>query len=305
MIFLITGGSGFAAQCIAEEASARGHAVRLMSRAAAGKPDMLPWTSDPAALAETLVSLRPDVIFHGAGSASVADSLRDPAGDRMASVGTWGTLLEAVRLAALRPALLFPSSAAVYGNPASLPVGEDAPRHPISPYGRHKMECEILAERARVEAGLPVFVFRLFSLFGPAQKRLLVRELYERVLAPGGEVVLEGTGQESRDYLSAWDMRHAVLDFVEHWKAEPPQGWIYNLASGTETGVKGLTAMIIEIMNSHKTIRCRNASRPGDPQRWVAGISAFKSACPSWAPAPLRDSLVKTIAAWRKEDATA
>jgi hypothetical protein len=85
----------------------------------------------------------PDVVFHAAGSASVGASMSDPVSDYNASVGTWAALLEGIRQSALKPRIFFPSSAAVYGNPATLPVSEDAALAPISPYGHNKVIATI------------------------------------------------------------------------------------------------------------------------------------------------------------------
>jgi UDP-glucose 4-epimerase len=289
--FLITGGSGFVSRSVADVALSNGHQVSMVSQ---------PWDD----LTSQIQIEKPDVILHGAGSASVAASISDPEKDREASVGTWLKLLKAVNASGCKPLVLFPSSAAVYGNPAQLPVCETAPLNPISPYGAHKVECEALAKQYRDEYGVCVVIFRIFSLFGPNQKRLLVRELFEKACADHGAVSLHGTGQETRDYLSQQDFGRAVVEFAERFRPRQQDlsnAWVFNLASGVETSVRVLAELILADLGSSQPVTCLNESRPGDPVRWVADISAFRKACPDWSPRPFAASLTETLCAWKKE----
>src|SRR5262249_48327157 len=147
----------------------------------------------------------PDVLLHAAGTASVGGSLRAPFDDLRAALLTWANVLEGVRVSQHRPLLIFPSSAAVYGEVTELPVREDMPVQPISPYGFHKVMCELLAREYAECFDLSIVVCRLFSVFGVDQRRLLVWESFERLSDAEGPAWLEGTGEESRDYLAVED----------------------------------------------------------------------------------------------------
>jgi UDP-glucose 4-epimerase len=289
MKFLVTGSNGFVASCIAEAAILRGHEVFRLSR---------PWADR---LESRLDEIVPDVIFHGAGSASVAESIRDPDADYQRSVMPWKMVLEAVRQTGQRPLILFPSSAAVYGNPEHSPVPEDSVLAPISPYGQHKVECERLAQKAREEGGVPVHVFRLFSVHGARQKRLLVRELYEKAQSDTPFIQLAGTGEERRDYISQGDLGKAVLDFAE-LPVWPTEHWRFNLASGKETSVRELAEMICALLNLEKSIQVSAQGRVGDPARWCANTELFHEVCPAWRPKPLKESLEETLSEWQRED---
>jgi UDP-glucose 4-epimerase len=235
----------------------------------------------------------------------VAASFASPESDWAASGGTWSTLLEAVRLSGLKPLVVFPSSAAVYGNPDQLPVPESDTLHPISPYGRHKVRCEALAREYRDGHGLRIVVFRLFSLFGPQQRRLLARELFEQAHGGASCITLGGTGHETRDYISGSDFGCAVADYVELHRDVPVTGlepWIFNVASGIETPVLRLAELMKSAVGCAKEIVCRNQVREGDPTRWVADVSAFRRACPRWSPQPMEEALRETVATWVKEE---
>jgi UDP-glucose 4-epimerase len=176
-----------------------------------------------ADLAGVISQCKPDAVFHGAGTASVAASIASPLDDLRAAVMTLVNLLEGVRKLAVRPLVIFPSSAAVYGNPAKLPVAEDAPAAPISPYGYHKLSCEVIAKEYASCFGVDTLICRIFSVFGPAHRRLLVWEIFEQLRGNEPAVKLQGTGQESRDYLHADDLAAALLGFGQ-------KNWTGNLA---------------------------------------------------------------------------
>jgi UDP-glucose 4-epimerase len=289
MKFLVTGSNGFVASCVEEAAIKRGHEVVRLSR---------PW---PERLERRIDEIVPDVIFHGAGSASVGESIRDPDADYQRSVIPWRTLLDAVRQTGQRPLILFPSSAAVYGNPEHSPVSEDCVLKPISPYGTHKVECERLAQAAREKGGLPVHVFRLFSVHGARQKRLLVRELFEKACSENPVIQLAGTGEERRDYISQSDLGDAVIDFAE-LPVWPTEHWRFNLASGKETSVRELAEMICGIMKLEKAIQPSAQGRVGDPTRWCANPELFRKVCLAWQPKPLKESLEETLFQWQREN---
>ena len=309
MRMLVTGASGFVGTITAVEALRRGWTVLGCGRAEKGPSHLAclwqTWSDDAHEMARVIADFAPDVVFHAAGSASVAASFASPESDWAASGGTWTTVLEAVRLAELKPLIVFPSSAAVYGNPDQLPVPESDTLHPISPYGRHKVRCEELAREYRDQHGLRIAVFRLFSLFGPQQKRLLARELFEQAHGESSCITLGGTGHETRDYISGRDFGCAVAAFVEQYREEPVtklEPWIFNVASGVETPVLRLAELMKSAVGCAKEIVCRNQVREGDPTRWVADVSAFRRACARWSPQPMEEALCETVATWVKEE---
>src|SRR5262249_11658349 len=132
-----------------------------------------------APLAQALEDFRPELVFHGAGTASVASSLRFPAEDFRTANLTWSTVLDGVRASGQKPLLVYPSSAAVYGDPTELPTPEAVELRPLSPYGFNKLSGELLARQYAECFGLDVLVVRLFSVYGPRQRRLLVWDLFD------------------------------------------------------------------------------------------------------------------------------
>jgi UDP-glucose 4-epimerase len=307
MRLLITGSRGFLGGSVGRLAAAAGHHVLGVGRSA--QPP-LGWLGDYAAadvatadLAPLLDQFRPDAVFHGAGTASVGDSFSAPLADLRASVLTWANVLDGVRRSDVRPVVLYPSSAAVYGCPARLPVGESAPVAPISPYGFHKAACELLSREFATCFGLAIVVCRVFSVFGPAQRRLFVWDVFRQALGSQDEVRLEGRGTESRDYLDVDDLVAAMLGLADaRARASTDCGlWITNVGSAIESSVKDVATQVCELTRCGKPLRFLGKHRPGDPPHWRADTARLQSLLPGWRPTDLARGLAKCVAAWLEE----
>jgi len=293
MRILITGISGFIGGSFGRYAAAQGHTVTGTGRSS---------LADPQDLAGLIRDFSPDVFVQAAGSASVSASLEDPLHDFRGSVQTCAEFLDAVRRSGRDPLIIVPSSAAVYGNPASLPVSEAASLQPISPYGFHKAASELLAREYSECFGLKIMICRFFSVFGPAQRRLLVWELYQQLAGPEKTVWLAGTGNETRDFLYIEDLAAALLGLIDNSRAAARECLIVNIASGTETSVLTLAQTLGELVAPEKQISCRGNLRKNDPLRWWADIDRLQTLLPSWQSRPLRDTLKLCVADWRHVD---
>jgi len=304
---LITGSRGFVGGSLGRFAGRAGHEVLGIGRSSQIERDW-PGSYVQADVAYTDLSIIirdfvPDVVFHGAGAASVGLSFSSPLDDLRAAILTWANTLESVRRSGLTPLNVFPSSAAVYGNPSKLPISEDQPINPLSPYGFHKYSCELLAREYSECFGLDIVICRLFSVFGETQRRLLIWELYKQLVGPDCEVCLEGTGKESRDYLYMDDLAGAFLQLFESrlQGGKKSQFFTVNVASGRETEVLGLAEQLRDLVAPKKNIYCQGFERPGDPRRWCADISLLRSLIPSWQPQNLALNLAQCVDAWQSQ----
>ena len=164
---LITGISGFVGGGLAACFLKNGYKVFGLSRKKINNTKFKIYKNSYSSkdILDIIHKLKPDIIIHCAGSASVGNSIINPSEDFSGSVLLFQSLLEGVRISEKKPLIIFPSSAAVYGNQEKLPISEIAQLNPISPYGYHKLICELLAKEYSICYDIPIIAIRLFSLF--------------------------------------------------------------------------------------------------------------------------------------------
>lgn len=225
----------------------------------------LPDESLDGVIAET----RPALLIHCAGRASVPLSFEDPVTDfRASSVATFETL-DSLRRIAPECRFILLSSAAVYGDPARLPVSEQEPASPLSPYGFHKWQCEQLcAEFARVY-GMRTISARLFSAYGEGLKRQALWDICSKAMQTGGLRLL-GVGNETRDFLHASDIARGLEILAERADLN---GGVYNLASGVQSEIGAIARWLLEELDIDVTPEFDGVVPRGYPGRWQADIS--------------------------------
>ena len=226
-----------------------------------------------SALARALGELAPQVCIHCAGCASVGSSMDDPGNDFSGNTVLVFELLEALRRHAPGCRFVLLSSAAVYGDPASLPVTENHAVRPLSPYGYHKHQAELLCEEFSRIYGLPAVAVRIFSAYGPGLRRQVVWDICEKLLKTG-QLNLRGTGQESRDFIHAGDIARGLQVVAEN---APAEGEIYNLASGREVTIAELAQLLVAALGSRVKASFDGQPTPGNPLRWRADTSKIAS----------------------------
>lgn len=220
-----------------------------------------------------LKEYQPAALIHCAGRASVGFSVTDPSADFYSSPVLTFELLNSLRLYAVKCKFILISSAAVYGNPITLPVSETSPANPISPYGFHKFQCEqICMEFARVY-GLKTASVRIFSAYGAGLRRQVLWDICRQAIITG-QLKLQGTGKESRDFIHAVDIVSALNIVLEK---SPMEGETYNLATGRETTIQELGKLILNALNLDISIEFDGAIPAGNPLNWRADISRLQS----------------------------
>jgi UDP-glucose 4-epimerase len=224
-------------------------------------------------LDKKLIEIKPDLIVHAAGTANVGASVTNPFADFQQSAMIWASLLDAVRKSAVNCRLIFLSSAAVYGSPSSLPIKEQGPLFPISPYGYHKKIAEELAYYYSQIYHLDVCSLRIFSAYGRGLLRQVIFDICQKAYK-SMTVTLNGTGKESRDFIHATDIAFAVGKAYENAEFN---GSVYNLASGVSTPIRLLAEKIVAIIGMERNIIFDGYQRDGDPLKWQADISKINS----------------------------
>jgi UDP-glucose 4-epimerase len=241
-----------------------------------------------------LADFAPDVFVHCAGRASVALSMEDPQSDFTDSVGLTFQMLDSLRRWSPASRFIFLSSAAVYGNPPSLPVSETHPISPLSPYGYHKRQCELLVEEFARVFRMPTLALRIFSAYGRGLRRQVVWDICERALKTK-RLSLRGTGKESRDFIHARDVAKAIVLLAER---APATGEIYNVAAGVESAIEDVAQVLIRYLGLPIRAEFDGVRPAGDPANWRADISRIREL--GFAPAiPLRQGL-EEVAQWSR-----
>jgi len=228
-----------------------------------------------AAFPEMVRQFKPSAVLHAAGSASVPFSVKNPQADRVANVDLTKYVIDTTIKQAPSAKFVLLSSAAVYGNPNKLPIPEQAPVNPISPYGLHKHLAECLVMEAARTNRLQAASVRIFSAYGEGLRRQVLWDFTRKVL--GGESpVLMGSGRESRDFIHVEDVV-AGIECVLRQAAM--QGETYNLASGTETAIADLARSILSNIRPDlvSALRFSGTDMPGMPQNWCAEIERLRS----------------------------
>jgi len=213
-----------------------------------------------------------DCCINCAGAANVSDSIKYPNRDFQLNTNIVFALLEAIRTYQPKCKFINLSSAAVYGNPKTLPIKENSTPTPISPYGYHKLMSEQICEEFHRFFGLQTCSLRIFSAYGEGLKKQLFWDLYHKSLK-NEKIILFGTGNESRDFIYISDLIQAILtvalnaDFV---------GQSLNVANGEEIYIKDCAKIYFEIFDEPVKYEFSGHGKKGDPNNWVADISSLK-----------------------------
>jgi UDP-glucose 4-epimerase len=299
---LVTGANGFIGRHVCRAAALQGNRVIGIGHGDWTEESWSSWgLSAWHELDVTLASLlahagQPHVVIHCAGSASVGFSMENPAQDFERTVGTTLEVLEYLRTCAPETALVFPSSGAVYGCAATLPITEESPLAPVSPYGVHKKIAEDLCRSYSRSFGLRVAIVRIFSAYGVELRKQLLWDACRKALV--GDYRFGGTGRETRDWVNAEDVARLLVVAGDH---AVPGATIVNGASGQAVAVESMLTVLFEALGIGEKPQFTGAVRPGDPER-IAGDPSRALAW-GWSPQrPWQDG-VREYAQWFKETA--
>ena len=214
-----------------------------------------------------------DVCINCSGAASVPDSLKDPLHDFTLNTVHVFKVLNSIARHQPGCRFLNLSSAAVYGNPDSLPITENAAVHPLSPYGWHKQFSEMLGKEFYTTKKIPCCSVRIFSAYGVRLKKQLFWDLYQKA-KQSKQVRLFGTGNESRDFIYIHDLVKAIELVTLHAGFS---GECINVANGREITLREAAETFVRELGEGHHVEFNNETRPGDPLNWCADISILKT----------------------------
>jgi UDP-glucose 4-epimerase len=214
-----------------------------------------------------------DICINCSGAASVPDSLIHPLRDYILNTHNVFKVLDAIRMYRPQCKFINLSSAAVYGNPQSLPIMENFTPAPISPYGHHKLQAEVICKEFFDYYGVGTCSLRIFSAYGIGLRKQLLWDLSKK-FTNNDEIELFGNGNESRDFINIKDIVNAIELCMHNVSFKADQ---INIANGTEVTVKQITSIFLKYFGGDKRINFNGTTKAGDPLFWRADISLLKS----------------------------
>jgi UDP-glucose 4-epimerase len=249
---LVTGGAGFIGANLVRALLKGGHEAGVVDDLSSGKREQVPdgvWFRRldilAPALRDAFDEFRPEAVVHLAAQPSVSASFADPERNHAVNVdGTRRVASAALGCRARR--VISASSAAVYGEPAELPLPEQAAKSPANPYGDSKLAAELALIEELGASETDFASFRFSNVYGPMQDAHGeggVVAIFADRLAAGLPPRIYGDGKQTRDFVYVCDLATAVVDALltrERLAIEGLDGPAYNISTGEEVSVLDL-----------------------------------------------------------------
>jgi dTDP-glucose 4,6-dehydratase/UDP-glucose 4-epimerase len=246
-------------------------------------------------LIELIKSNTIHILINAAGSGNVAISMKDPLLDFKLNCLDTINILELIRKHNPKIKYLHISSAAVYGNPLSLPIYEEAPLKPISPYGFHKSISETICLEYTQTYHISTAIIRPFSVFGPGLKKQIFWEIYRKYKDNLGNIELFGSGEESRDFIYINDLISAIDLIISKGSM---RGEVYNVGTGVETKIKEAIKVYVNELDKNRTFAFNGLIKEGDPKNWKADINKLRQL--GFEPKTSIEEGLRLLAEWLK-----
>jgi len=280
---LVTGGAGFIGSNIVKLLLDKGHTVAVLDNLSSGyrcNLDPFPQVRfiegdvrDPDTVSQAVEGT--EAIFHLAASVGNTRSIEHPLED--SEINVLGTLrvLEAARHVGVRK-VVFSSSAGIFGELKTLPIREDHPVEPDSPYGASKLAAEKLCLAYAKLYPLECVCLRYFNVYGPNQRYDAygnVIPIFAHRMLHGEPLIIYGDGEQTRDFVNVRDVAQA------NYQAALSNGvsGAFNIASGTRITINRLAELMCQASGIPATIE-HGPPRQGDVRHSLADISAAREA---------------------------
>lgn len=297
---LVTGAGGFVGRTLVAHLLAEGDEVVAVDRA--GGPDV----TDGAAVRDVIGREGPDAVYHLAAVTHIGASWDAPA--EVFRINAEGTLnvLSACKAAGVERVLVV-GSADEYGavRPEDLPLSEDAPLRPMTPYGASKVAAEYLALQAFLGEHVPVIRVRAFNHTGRDQPdRFMIPGLARRIAAAereGRKEIAVGSLEPVRDFTNVEDVVVAYRLLVE--RGEP--GEVYNVCSGVGHSVAEIADHLLALArHAIELVPDPSLMRPVEVPRLVGDNTRLRRVT-GWTPAiPLEETLGQILDRWRAQESS-
>jgi UDP-glucose 4-epimerase len=322
MPILVTGGAGYIGSHMVLELLDAGEKVVVLDDLSTGFASAVPDgatfirgdAGDPALVLRLIAEHAINAIAHFAAKIVVSESVSDPLGYYLGNTVKSRNLIEAAVRGGVRH-IIFSSTAAVYGNPRTNPVGEDAPLDPLSPYGRSKLMTEWMLEDAGRAHDLRHISLRYFNVAGAdpqgragqstTRASHLIKAAVQAALGARPHLEVFGTdyptedGSCLRDYIQVTDLARAHLAALAHLRDEG-ESLTLNCGYGSGFSVLEVVEMVKRVSERDFEVRLA-PRRPGDPAAIIAKAGRIRAEL-GWIPRhdDLRE-IVSQALAWERK----
>jgi UDP-glucose 4-epimerase len=300
---LVTGGCGFVGANLVRFLRQRTPwRVRVVDDLRTGRTEYVPEdvadvhignVADPAVLEPALRGI--DAVIHLASQTGVQPSVDDPAADFEGNTQATFRVLDTCRRLGVRRVVFASSGAAVGEVPP--PMHEEVVAKPLSPYGASKLAGEAYCRAFAASFGMETVALRFSNVYGPysPHKKNAVPSFVKRCLT-GEPIVIYGDGSQTRDFIHVEDLSDAILRATT---ADGIGGEVFQVATGLETSIAELAALVKDVVGSSSEIRME-PKKPGEVYRSMADISKARRVLGFDPRIDLRDGIGRT-AAWYRE----
>lgn len=301
---LVTGGAGFIGSHLVDELIKKQNDVFVIDNLSSGKlqnvnpkAEFINLDINEAKIGETVLGIKPDYIYHLAAQTSIAKSQAHPKEDFAANLTALVPILEAAAKLKVKK-FIFSSSAAVYDNTQALPILEDSPKNPISPYGIAKFSAELLLGPYQKSKALSFAILRYANVYGPRQDSSQeggVVAIFANDILTGKTITIFGDGDQTRDFVYVSDVVCANILAIQK-----NLSGTFNVSTNKKTSINDLsdkiaTAAKKKIEKIHKPARnleIKNSALSWDKIKREAG----------WTPTvDIDEGLAKTVDFFRNK----
>ena len=253
---LVTGGSGFIGSNLVDLLVLQGHSVLVIDDLSTGivanhndmatylTRDLCSYIDHPDELDKILTEYDITTVYHLAASADVFLSMKNPEIVYRINVLSSIALAQASKRTKVKK-FVFASTSAVFGEPKYLPVDEDHPTKPISPYGLSKLGFEQFLNYFSMDTEISITVFRLPNVYGPRQRPDLeggVVAIFYNLMRMGHPVTIYGDGKQTRDWVYVDDIVNGFYKALDNRE----KFTVYLLGSNTETSLNDLFGYLVD-----------------------------------------------------------
>lgn len=298
---LVTGGAGFIGSHLAEDLVTKGHKVRVLDNFSNGQPNMSGVgisliKGDVCNLSRVLqVTKGVDVIYHLAAVLGVEYAYQHPIETLEVEIMGTRNILEGMRKNDV-DRIVYSSSSEVYGEPASLPIGEGDRTAPKSTYGVAKLTGERYCEAYRRAYGIEYVILRYFNVYGPRQDDRFVIPKFIRASLQGAPLLIYGDGNQLRDFTFVKDAVQLTVTVAE---ADRAKGQTLNVGTGIATKAWDLAKLVLNLTGSKSNIMLKGfdqSTRPKEIEIFNRVADIGKARQLAYEPqTSIRDGIAATI----------